>query len=141
MPEIQIVVDDVAVRNLLARTNDRIDAAIRLSMDDATKLLLREVKTYPATRPGQRYTRTRTLAKSWDKEITDSGLETIGRVYSNGANMVTRSGLPYSRYVQDRDYQAYMHVGRWSTVQDIAERNTEQIQAMFANRIRAATGG
>ncbi len=81
-----------------------------------------------------RYVRTGTLGKSWHKEITGAGASMVGRVYSDG------NTAPYNRYVQDRERQARIHQNRWDTIQQIAERNTDNIQQMFNARIRAALG-
>ncbi len=79
-----------------------------------------------------RYKRTGTLGRSWHKEVTGRGADMVGRVYSDG------NKAPYNRYVQDREFQARVHQGRWSTIQEIAERNADNIDAMFRNRIEAA---
>jgi hypothetical protein len=82
-----------------------------------------------------RYKRTNTLYRSWQPVLRGEGADLTGGVVSSGQI------APYNRYVQDAAYQARIHQGRWDTVQVIGERSTAQINEMFANRIRAATGG
>jgi len=132
MADVTIIVDDIAVRQLLTNMPSRINTAMRRALTDASALLLRDAKVYPPTRPNQEYKRTRTLGRSWAKKIEGEGLEMTALVFSNG-NMA-----PYNRYVQDREMQAWMHVDRWDTIQTIAERDEPAIQQMFRNRIEAA---
>ncbi len=133
--EVSITVDDAAVRALLDQTPRRIDRAMTSAMHDATSYLLRQMRVYPSPPAGSKYRRTGTLARSWHvPPFQGSGLSLVGRVASSGTT------APYNRWVQDRARQAYMHVGRWQTAQDVAERSTQAINDMFQNRIRAAVG-
>ena len=139
--EIEISVTDAQVRAMLERSRRTLDAALQGAMRDATSLLLRQVRVYPSPPADSTCKRTLTLARSWfipPFEQTADGL--TGRVVNNGNLTRTRSGVPYARYVQDREMQAYMHRGRWDTYQDIAERSEGDIRAMFAARIQAAVG-
>ncbi len=82
-----------------------------------------------------RYVRTYTLQKSWHTTVTGSGLTIEGKVFSD------HTAERYARYVQDRDRQARVHVGRWTnTVQGVSEREAGAVQQMFDARIRAALG-
>lgn len=132
--EVEIVVQDAAVRRLLDRAPAQIDRALRAGMTDATVLLVNQMRTYPPQRPGSSYRRTNTLKGSWARRIDGSGADIVGHVESNG------NVAPYNRLVQDRTRQARPHVGRWRTAQDVSERSTRQINDMFASRIRAAIG-
>ena len=71
-------------------------------------------KSYPPPPPQSTYTRTRTLGKGWGSRSTNTSV-TVG------------NNVPYAFWVQDRDRQAWMHVGRWQTVQDIAEDEEENV--------------
>lgn len=138
--EVRITVTDAQVRAALARSQQRIGPALQSAMRDATSYVLRQVRVYPPPPSGSTYRRTGTLARSWFvapfEQTGDGGL--IGRVVNNGNLTQTRSGIPYSRYVQDRDMQAWMHRGRWQTYQDVAEQSNDAIQEMFRARVEAA---
>ena len=131
MSEITIEIDAAAAIDMLRTMPDRIDRAMRGAMTDSTVLLLREMKQYPAPPDGSTYTRTGTLGKSWSKRIEGRGMEITGIVGSNG-NMA-----PYNYGVQDRDRQWRIHQGRWTTIQEAAERNRDTIEGFFESRIRA----
>ena len=132
--EVEIVVQDAAVRAMLDRAPSQIDRALRGAVEDAQSLLMRQVTTYPPQRPGSAYRRMNTLRGSWGRRIEGHGSGITGYVTSNG------NVAPYNRLVQDRTRQARVHRGRWQTAQDVAERSAGQINDMFAARIRAAIG-
>ena len=133
--EVDITVDDRAVRAMLDRAPAQIDRALRAAMDDATVYVLRQMQTYPPQRTGSAYKRTGTLGRSWSRRIDGSGADITGIVGSN-ANIA-----PYNRVVQDRTRQARVHRGRWAnTAQTVSERSVRPINDMFAARIRAALG-
>lgn len=81
-----------------------------------------------------RYRRTNTLQKSWSIVMRGTGINIVGGVSSSGEK------APYNRYVQDDEFQAQIHQGRWRTVQQIAAASEGNIQNMFEARIRAAVG-
>jgi hypothetical protein len=141
--EIEIVVNDEQVRALVSRANVGIQRALIAGVEDAQGYVWRQVTTYPPKPADSKYIRTNVLRGSWAIEPpVNRGTEVRGRVVSSGDKMTSRrSGIPYNRYVQDRQYQAQVHQGRWATVQDIAERSVDQITAMFQARIDAALGG
>lgn len=131
MSEITVEIDATAALEMLRTMPDRIDRAMRGAMTDSTILLMREMKAYPPPPPNSSYKRTGTLGRSWSRRVEGRGMEVTGTVGSNG-NMA-----PYNRYVQDGEYQAQMHQGRWTTIQDAAERNQDAIQGFFESRIAA----
>jgi len=122
------------VRDLINRAPAKLSDAMLGGMNDATALVLRELKTYPPPPPNSTYKRTRSLSNSWHKEIEGSGLQIRGIVGSN------QNIAPYNRWVQDEDVQAEVHRGRWQTAQDVLQRNEQNIRGMFSARVRAALG-
>lgn len=132
-PAIQI--DDSEVQELLDKSPASLDRAMRGGMNDSTALLLRDLQTYPPERSGQTYRRTRTLGRSWSREIQGQGLEMRGIVGSN-ENMA-----PYNREVQDYERQARVHRGRWSTVQGVSANRERTVQGMFDARFKAELEG
>ena len=132
---LSIRIDDSEVRDLINRTPAKLDDAMLGGMNDATALVLRELKTYPPPPPNSTYKRTRSLSNSWHKEIEGSGLQIRGIVGSN------QNIAPYNRWVQDEDVQAEVHRGRWTnTAQEVLRRNEQNIRGMFNARVRAALG-
>lgn len=131
MTTVTIQIDSREVRNLLTQAPGRINRALRSAMDDSTKLLLRELKTYPPQRRGSTYKRTQTLKNSWHRITTTEGNTLVGEVVSSG---VAES---YNYLVQDQTRQARIHRGRWTnTVQETARRNERTIQRYFDRRLR-----
>ena len=131
MSEITDEIDAAAAIDMLRTMPDRIDRAMRGAMTDSTVLLLREMKQYPAPPDGSTYTRTGNLGKNWSKRIEGGGMEITGVV---GVNT---NAAPYARFVQDSEFQARVHQGRWTTIQEASERNADAIQGFFESRINA----
>ena len=131
---LSIRIEDGEVRDRIDRTPAKLDDAMLGGMNDATALLLRELKTYPSPPAGSTYKRTRALSNSWHKEIEGRGLQIRGIVGSN------QNIAPHNRVVQDEVMQAQIHRGRWQTAQDVLQRNETNIRGMFSARVRAALG-
>lgn len=130
---LSISIDDGDVRTLINRMPDRLNDAMLGGMNDATALLLRELKTYPEQAPESTYDRTHMLFNSWHKEIEGRGLQIRGIVGSN------QNIAPYNRWVQDEERQAEVHRGRWlNTAQEVLRRNEAAINGFFRARVRAA---
>ena len=129
---LSISIYDSEVRDLINRTPAKLDDAMLGGMNDATALLVRELKIYPSPPAGSTYKRTRSLSNSWHKEIEGRGLQIRGIVGSN------QNIAPYNRVVQDEEMQAAIHRGRWQTAQDVLQRNEQNIRGMFGARVRAA---
>ncbi len=128
-----IRIDDSDVRTLINRMPDRLNDAMLGGMNDATALLLREVRVYPPEPADSTYDRTHMLFNSWHREIEGRGLEIRGIVGSN------QNIAPYNRWAQDEERQAWMHQGRWTnTAQEVLRRNESAINGMFRARVRAA---
>lgn len=132
---LSIRIDDSEVRDLINRTPDKLDDAMLGGMNDATALLLRELKTYPPPPSNSTYVRRHNLFNSWSRVIEGSGLQIRGTVGSN------QNIAPYNRWVQDEERQAEVHRPRWTnTAQEVLRRNEQNIRNMFSARMRAALG-
>ena len=133
MTDVRITINTEEVIRQLDATPQQVRIAMRQAVDDATALILRDQKTYPPAPPNSTYRRTRTLGRSWTREITENGDTIRGRVGSN-ANVA-----PYNRYVQDEAMQARIHAGRWNnTIQGTVRNRQATVQRMFEDRLRAA---
>ncbi len=135
--DVTITIDDAAVRNMLNRAPDRINWAMRAAMNDATSLLLRDMRIYPTQNPDSTYTRTHNLQGSWTKEITGTSINVQGRVGSNS------NEAPYNRYVQDATMQNRNLTDRWGThtVQYVRDQRAATVQGFFETRLREAVSG
>lgn len=80
-------------------------------------------KKYPPTRPGQRYKRTRTLARSWHAKRQKSMVWNI-------ENRAQQKGRIYASYVVG-DRQAWMHKGRWWIASQEIEKMREELTGML----------
>lgn len=134
--EVTITIDDAAVRAMLRRAPDRINWAMRAAMNDATTLLLTDMRAYPTQRAGSKYVRRNEegLKGSWSRTITGQGLGVVGRVGSNP------NKAPYNRRVQDATMQARVHQGRWQTVQSVTRQRDATIRGFFETRLREGIG-
>lgn len=128
---VSITVDAHEVTRTLDRAPAQVDHAMRGGMEDATSYLLTIVKRYPSQRNGSTYVRTNTLMRSWSRRIEGAGLSMRGIVGSSAAI------APYNQFVMNRDVQAAVHRGRWSTVQDVVELNRAQVAQFFATRLQS----
>ena len=136
MAEITIDIDSAAVRRMLSGAPKGIDRAMRAASNDATALLLRELKTYPPQRSGSAYVRTGTLRRSWSRRIEGEGLQ-IRAIVGSNSNMA-----PYNRAVQDEDEQRPVFRGRWTnTAQNVLRRNQTTIVEMYQSRLQTEVGG
>lgn len=133
MSELKITIDDAATRAMLQRAPAKVHQAMRGGINDATALLLREMKIYPQQRTGSWYVRTNTLKRSWHRTITGTGMAIQGRVGSDD------NIADYAIRVQDFNWQAPVHRRTWAnhTVQAVVARNEKHVREMFASRLRS----
>lgn len=134
--EITVDVNVSAVRALLNTQSQRINRAMRAGLTDASVLVLRHIRTYPAQRAGSSYIRTGALGKSWSRRPPQgTGLDMFAVVGSDPGV------APYNIYVQHPELQAAVHVGRWQTTEDVVRRDTAEVQRFFDIRMREAFAG
>lgn len=101
--------------------------------DFMTRLMTR-MKIYPPKRLGQKYVRTYRLQRNWRME----------KAGPTGYRLLNRT--PYTKYVVGSAYgtnQAWMHVGRWTTLRDAADIELAQLPAQLVKDINmvARRGG
>lgn len=85
---------------------------------------------YPPPRPGQRYQRTRKLARGW-RARQEQGVR--WRI----VNVARHRGVSYPRFVVG-DRQAWMHQGRWWKFRDVVEAEVPDLITAISDRY--ATG-
>lgn len=86
-----------------------------------------DLATYPPPPPDSTYRRTQTLGRSWTHE------EEIGLMHIQTA---LGNVTPYARFVQDDDYQADVHRGRWQTTKDVLEKREQWIVQQILDAIQ-----
>jgi hypothetical protein len=85
---------------------------------------INKLKRYPPERSGQTYVRTNNLRDSWHKNgphLSASGLEVTVVNTARDEN-----GRSYAIYVYGDDQgesQAWMHVGRWTKLEEVLDRD------------------
>ena len=79
------------------------------------------VKKYPQKKPESRYGRTMTLWHSLTNSQHGQAIYSVTRVHG-GVEGRWGTNVPYAPYVIDKNRQAWMHKGRWWTLQGEAKR-------------------
>jgi hypothetical protein len=124
-----MTVDTSAAQALLSRVPLVADRAILGATEDSATYALGLVTRYPPPPQGSTYRRTRTLGRSWNRRPAQRVAGGYLIIVGSNANIA-----PYNRVVQDRDRQARIHQGRWTTAQDASA------QQFVDSRIRNALG-
>jgi hypothetical protein len=116
----------------LFRKLDSIDA-VRVLEPPMQRAVLRiegRMKTYPPTRPGQKYVRTGTLGRNWVTKVdkrSDGITGTVGN-----------SRTTYGPFVQSARFQRPIFRGRWQTDVDVLESEKDAILRDFERAIAEA---
>ncbi len=139
---ITVEVDNSDALRALNRASSEIVGMLRAPTQRSLAVLHSGMASYPPPRTGQRYVRGRgptnaagevtrltsqQLGKRWTERITTSSTAIRGELGNN---------VTYGPYVQDSEEQAWMHAGRWSTNEQVAEENTGAIQGFFTDAIQ-----
>ena len=96
-----------------------IEHALEQGIADVAGTLQSDMQQYPPPPPASTYMRTGKLGRSWTRKITKNPTGAI----------IGSQGVGYARYVQDHDYQAAIHRGRWQTTEMIARKRLHDIKA------------
>lgn len=100
--------------------------------DRAIKYVHSQVPPYPSMRSGQRYVRTGTLGRSIGTEVRTMGASVVGTI---GTNIV------YAPWVISSEKQAWMHVGRWWTLQGIMRKARDGIVKIYEDMLKRLVHG
>lgn len=95
--------------------------------------LRRDGAHYPSPRPGQRYQRTYELRRGW--------LEARPRARwseGEGISLSLDNPVPWAKWVQGTDTQAWMHKRRWWTVDEIMARNEAAVRGELETALQRA---
>ena len=110
----------IDVSEVVAKLDPKdIERAITQSVDGVADVLMGDMKIYPPPPPNSRYVRTGKLGRGWQKHV------------GFPKSWVGNVGVAYARYVQDYDWQAAIHRGRWQTTEMIARKRMHDIQRLI----------
>jgi hypothetical protein len=117
-----------ALNRLITTMRDSLKEELSTGADE----MLTKLRAYPAMRPNQKYVRTNRLHDSWRKRANTITNNPSFTVYS------MESVAPYNRYVQVRATQSKWHRGRWTTIEDVRERDSRKVEDRIRSRLRKA---
>ena len=130
---LRIQMDRTQVDKWVSRTPEQINQALWDATPEIGALYIEALRVYPPPRAGSKYIRTYRLRDGWWWERRHTGK---GEVQINMTNK-----MPYTKWVQDSRYQAWMHVGRWTnTVQATNEKLLHKTQAVWQRHLRQRVG-
>lgn len=136
--EVQGLNEFIAEMERMGReTGPALETAMELSMERLQELR----PPYPATRPGQRYERTLTLGKSFATAVSSVGNDVVGAI---GTNLVYAPWVVSTEAVETpkglAGPQAWMHEGRWWTLQKFVAENVSEVGKQFEKAIAKMIG-
>lgn len=118
-----------------ARSRKIVEVEMRRGLEMIVRKIQAEAARYPPPPPASTYRRTGTLGRSIVGEVKGLGREMRG---------IVGSSIPYAQYVISEKKQAWMHRGRWQTLEALKRKYADEIRAVFAlagTRIAAALVG
>lgn len=104
----------------------RIHAAMVSGMRKAMLYTLGKLPPYPPSPAGSTYRRTGALGRRNTSAVRDEGVVIEGIVGNN---------TEYAGYVIGRETQAWMHVGRWWTLESSVEAQAPTITEIITNEV------
>lgn len=136
---LNVTVDAKAVQAKLQRGSNLSDS-LRTGMKKGVLYVQSQVPGYPAPPAGSTYTRTGTLGRSVTS-MQGQAPGALSRVESVGAHSIGYIGtnIVYAPYVIDENEVAFMHKGRWWTLQNVVKGAVDGvvkiIRAAISDRI------
>jgi hypothetical protein len=115
-----------------------IKPTLRTATDRAVKYVHGQVPPYPPERPGQTYVRTGTLGREINTAVRDFGSEVygvIGTPTEYAPWVISDTKVP-----DGRGPQAWMHQGRWWTLQEVVRGCRDAIVQIYEQAIAALVG-
>ena len=110
---------------------ESIRAASRRGMSRAVLYVQQSVPPYPSPPATSTYRRTGTLGRSTTTAVRDE---------ADGVTGIIGNNVEYAPYVIGRETQAWMHVGRWWTLEAVVEQQGGEIAEIISNEIRSEFG-
>jgi hypothetical protein len=90
------------------------------------------VPPYPAPPPNSTYRRTETLGRSITTEVKSLGSQIVGTI---GTATVYAPWVISDRAIGDRGPQAWMHAGRWWTLQAVVRKARAEVVKIYRQAI------
>lgn len=112
-----------------AQLGKDITPTMETAMRKAMLYLHGKVPKYPEPPPKSSYRRTGTLGRSITTRVEREGGTVVGFIGTN---------VEYAQYVIDKDNQAWMHKGRWWTLQGVVNDNKDGVIKILEDAIREA---
>ena len=132
--------DDFA--DALETFSENIDTIVSTEGSASAEKMKQKLMTYPPDKFNSLYKRTFDLQHGWEVSfvsfnINESFAGDVMNAPSQSATSVSFSNnVPYTKWVQRRATQTWVHKGRWNTVEDV----TEQESPEFHSRIEQVIG-
>ena len=129
---LRIQMDRRQVDKWVSKTPEQINQALWDAAPEIGDLYVQSLRPYPPPRAGSKYIRTYQLRDGWWWERRHGAK---GEVQINVTNKA-----PYTKWVKDSRYQAWMHVGRWKTIQATNDELLHKTQAVWQRHLRQKVG-
>lgn len=124
-PEIEVYGLE-AVLKLLELQPELVEPELRAAAEASLLGVRGPATEYPPEPYGSDYVRTLTLGRSWAESLPEEWKADKGNFEASMGNPT-----PYGPYVMSEDDQAWMHVNRWRTAEEILEDAEPQIRQNF----------
>lgn len=116
----------------LQRLQAGLPAAIRQATEEAVLYVHGKVPEYPPPPGESSYTRTGTLGRSITTKVEAIGSGAVGSI---------GTAVVYAGYVIDENRQAWMHRGRWWTLQGVVRGSKDAIIGFYQRAISRLISG
>jgi hypothetical protein len=135
-----MIIKITGIEHLEARLK-RMTAETRSELERATHQAVLYVHSqlppYPAPPPNSTYRRTGTLGRTITTEVRSLGNDVVGAI---GTNTVYAPWVISDKPVGSRGPQAWMHVGRWWTLQQVVRDAKDAIMDIYRDALRRIVG-
>jgi hypothetical protein len=125
---------------LFADMPNKMRKFLRTGMEQSLLVLHENVPPYPPNPVSSKYIRTGMLGKSLGSSEAGGkvGTPTVYSVKSNDVQTIGQFGtqLSYAKYVIDPDRQAYMHKGRWWTMNTIKVKSEKKVIQVWERLVK-----
>jgi hypothetical protein len=125
---------------LFADMPNKMRKFLRTGMEQSLLVLHENVPPYPPNPVSSKYIRTGMLGKSLGSSEAGGKVDTptVYSVKSNDVQTIGQFGtqLSYAKYVIDPDRQAYMHKGRWWTMNTIKVKSEKKVIQVWERLVK-----
>ena len=131
--------DDFA--DALDAMSDNVETIISIEGSASAETMKRKLMVYPPERNNSLYTRTFDLQHGWEVSFVSFNIndtfagDMMSPPSQNATSVSFSNAVPYSKWVQRRTTQSWVHRGRWNTVEDVAESESPEFQSRVEQAI------